>query len=304
MSSSKVTIAFAAVYIFWGATFLAMKWAVVSIPPYLMAGVRFLLAGGAMYLWSRWRGNPRPTRRHWISAAVVGALLMLLGNGNVAWAQRYVPSGLSAILVASSAIWIVLLDWWRPHGRRPRPMVVAGMVLGIAGIVTLVSARSSPDGARLDPFATTVLLLSAISWAAGSIISRHMPAPASWVQSTGMQMLCGGAFLVIVALIGGQARGFDPRSVTLQSLIGFLYLLIFGSIIGFTAYMWLLSRVSAAKVATYAYVNPIVAVFLGIVAGGERLTPRALVASALSLAGVTLVTLARDTLEQEPPEGS
>ena len=277
-----------------------MKLAVASIPPYLMAGVRFMLAGGAMYLWSRWRGNPPPTRAHWKGAAIVGALLMLFGNGNVAWAQQRMPTGITAILVASAAIWIVLMDWWRPGGTRPSAMVLAGMGLGTVGIAILVTARS--PGSQLDPIAVFVLLISAVSWAAGSIVSRYAPAPKSWVQSTGMQMLCGGSFLFVAALISGQARGFDIHQVTTTSLLGFAYLVVGGSIIGFTAYMWLLSRVSAAKAATYAYVNPVVAMLLGVVLLGERLTPRAMLASVLSLGGVGLITLARAGDEKEPPE--
>lgn len=292
-------MAFAAVYLLWGATFLGMKWAIVTIPPYLMAGVRFVLAGGVMYLWAWRRGAPRPAAVHWRSAAIVGALLLFLGNGNVAWAMQRVPSGLAAIFVASAAIWIVLLDWWRPGGRRPRASVMAGMLTGLIGIATLVTAREAPGGPRLDALAAAVLLASSVAWAAGSIVSRHAPAPKSWMQATGMQMLCGGAMLTIAALVTGQARGFDVRAVTAQSLIGFAYLVICGSLIGFSAYMWLLGRVSAAKVATYAYVNPVVAVLLGVIVAGERLTPRAVVASALSLAGVTLVTLVRGAPEPE-----
>lgn len=277
-----------------------MKLAIASIPPYLMAGVRFMLAGGAMYLWSRWRGNPPPTRAHWKSAALVGALLMLFGNGNVAWAQQRLPTGITAILVASAAIWIVLLDWWRPGGQRPSPMVFAGMGLGTVGIAILVSSRT--PGARLDAIAVMVLLISAASWAAGSIVSRHAVAPKSWVQSTGMQMLCGGTMLFIAAVLTGQTRDFSIHQVTTKSLIGFAYLVVGGSIIGFTAYMWLLGRVSAAKAATYAYVNPVVAMILGVAFLGERLTARALVASALSLGGVGLITLARAGSESEPPE--
>ena len=287
-------------YVVWGATFLGMKVAIASIPPYLMAGVRFMLAGGLMYLWSRLRGNPPPARVHWKSAALVGALLMLFGNGNVAWAQQRLPTGITAILVASAAIWIVLLDWWRPGGQRPSAMVLAGMALGTLGIGILVSSRT--PGARLDPIAVMVLLISAASWAAGSIVSRHAPAPKSWVQSTGMQMLCGGTFLFIAAVLTGQTRDFSIHQVTRTSLIGFAYLVFGGSIIGFTAYMWLLSRVSAAKAATYAYVNPVVAMILGVAFLGERLTPRALLASALSLGGVGLITLARSGSKSEPPE--
>ena len=280
-----------------------MRWATATIPPYVMAGTRFVIAGGGMYLWARWRGAPPASGAHWRGAAIVGALLLLLGNGNVTWAQTRVPSGIAAILVAAAAIWIVLFDWWRPNGQRPRPLVVAGMILGMAGIAILVSAREAPGGARLDTLAVVVLLLSSMAWALGSIVSRTTPSPTSWVQSTGMQMLCGGVMLVAAALATGQARGFDPAAVTARSWLGFAYLVVCGSIIGFTAYMWLLARVSAAKAATYAYVNPVIAVMIGAAVLGERLTPRAITASALSLAGVVLVTLARrPPPEPEPPE--
>jgi drug/metabolite transporter (DMT)-like permease len=285
----KVALACFAVYVCWGMTYLAMRVAVREIPPHLLSGTRFLLAGLLLYGWIRVRGLAAPTLRHWWSATVIGAFLLLGGNASVAWAEQRVPSGLAAVLIAVAPIWMVGLEWAR-GGARPSKQVVAGLLLGLAGLALLVSSRA--DGAsRVDPVGAVILVLASASWAWGSVWSKSASLPESPFLATGMEMIAGGVLLLLTAALAGQFRGFDATHVSLAAVASWWYLVVFGSLVGFTAYIWLLGVTSIAKAGTYAYVNPVVAVFLGWLILKETVTIRMLAAAGVILLGVALVNV-------------
>lgn len=285
--------AFAAVYIIWGSTYLAIGYAIETLPPFLMAGVRFVIAGGALYGWAKWRGAPAPTRLHWRSTLIIGALLMLAGNGGVTWAEQFVPSGLASLVVAIVPVWVVLLEWVRPGGRRPDAPVLAGVAIGLVGMALLVSGGNG-DGTRqftLPGF--LALLVSTFCWASGSLYATKAPLPSAPILTTGMQMLCGGGWLLLLGTLTGEWSRFNPAQVSAASVIAVLYLIVFGAMIAFTAYVYLLNHTTPARAATYAYVNPVVAVFLGWLFRGEPLTPRTLLAAAVIVSAVVIITTYR-----------
>ena len=293
---ARLLAAFAAVYLIWGSTYLAIRFAVETLPPLLMAGVRFLIAGAILLLWARLRdGSPGPTRRDWITGLFGGALLLLGGNGAVVWAEQRVPSGIAALLVAVVPLWMVLLDWLRAGGRRPAALVFAGLGLGLVGLGLLVGPDALRAGNGVDPAGAAVLMAGSLSWAVGSLYTKGAPRPSSANIGSGTQMLAGGLCLLVVALLRGEGSQLDLAHASARSLIGFAYLVTFGSLIGFTAYYYLLSHTTAARAATYAYVNPVVAVLLGWAFASEPITSRTLVAAAVILAGVAIITIARDT---------
>lgn len=283
---SKLLLAFAAVYLIWGSTYLAILWAIETIPPFTMAGVRFLLAGGLMYGWARWRGAPRPSALEWRAALVIGSLLLLGGNGGVVWAETRVPSGLAALFVGAEPLWAVLLDWARPGGPRPTGLVIVGLLIGFGGVALLAAPGAS---GHTDTLGVLALLLATISWAAGSIYSRHAPAPRSPVASTGIKMLAGGLALLLAGAGSGEFARFDVAAVSARSLLATAYLVVFGAIAGFSAYMYLLAHTTVAKASTYAYVNPFVALFLGWGLAGEALTARTWLAAVVIIAGVAMI---------------
>jgi drug/metabolite transporter (DMT)-like permease len=285
--------AFAIVYIVWGSTYLAIRFAIETLPPFLMAATRFAIAGVVLYAWSRMVGKAAPPRRaEWGATAVVGTLLLVGGNGLVVWSEQRVPSGVAALLVGIVPCFMVLLDWLRPRGERPGPRVVAGLLLGLLGLVWLVGPDAVMGGGRTDPLGATALVLASLSWATGSIYSRHAPMPRSPFLSTAMQMLAGGAVLGAISVSFGEPWAFEPAAVSLKSVLASLYLIVLGSIVAFSAYVWLLRASTPARVSTYAYVNPVVAVVLGWALAGEALTPRMLIAAAVIVGGVALITLA------------
>lgn len=292
-AAAKLLAAFAAVYILWGSTYLAIIVAIESLPPLLMAGARFLLAGGLLYAFVRLRGEPAPERRHWRSAAIAGMALLLFGNGAVVMAERTVPSGVAALLVAMVPMWMVLLEWLRRGGNRPTLRTVIGLVIGFGGVVLLVGPSGLAGGDPVDPLGAGLLMMGAAAWAAGSIYSRGAPLPKSPFLATGMEMVCGGAWLLLAATLRGEWGTVDPSAFTTESVLAFLYLVVFGSLIGFTAYIWLLGVSSPARVSTYAYVNPVVAVFLGWAVLGEPVTPRVLGAAAVIVAAVAVITMGK-----------
>ncbi len=284
----RVIAAFAAVYLIWGSTYLAIRFAIETIPPHLMAAARFLVAGAILYGWSRWRGAPRPTRRNWGAATVVGGLLLLGGNGAVVWAETRVPSGLTALLVAMVPIWIAVLEGLPRHGRKtPRAPVIAGLVLGLAGLGLLIAPGKLAG--RVDAIGAAVLLLGSFSWAFGSLHSRVADLPKSGFLATAMEMIAGGAWLLLFGLATGQAGKLTLAAVSARSLLSLAYLILFGSLIGFTAYIWLLKATTPARVSTYAYVNPVVAVLLGWAFAGEPMTLRTLLAAAVIVGAVSLI---------------
>lgn len=292
-SRSHVITAFTAVYLIWGSTYLAIRFAVATIPPFLMGGARFVTSGLILYAWARARGAPRPNATQWRAACLTGVLLLVCGNGAVLWAEQHVASGIVALIVAIVPLWMVLLDWLRPRGTRPRAPVFAGLVLGLAGLALLIGPDALAHGgsAGVETWALLVPVLGSLFWALGSIVTRYAARPASSAMATGMQMLAGGAVFFVVAALTLEPRHFAMHAVARSSAIGLLYLVTFGSLIGFTAYTYLLHATTPAKVSTYAYVNPIVAVILGWAIAGEPITSRTLLAAAVILAGVATITL-------------
>jgi len=285
----KIVLAFLAVYLCWGMTYLAMRIAVRDIPPHLMSGARFLVAGLVLYLWTRGRGDPKPTATQWRSAAMVGGFLLLGGNATVAWAEQQVPSGLAAVLIAVAPIWMVAFEWAR-GGPRPGKRVIAGLILGLAGVALLVSPEGD-SATQVNLIGAAMLVLASASWAWGSVVSKSAPLPKSPFLATSMEMIGGGVLLLLTALAVGQVAHFRPTEVSAHAVLAWLFLVVFGSLVGFTAYIWLLGVTSIAKAGTYAYVNPIVAVFLGWAILDEPVTGRTLIAALVILVGVALVNI-------------
>lgn len=300
VSRSRVIAAFAAVYIIWGSTYLAIRFAIETLPPFLMAGTRFLISGTLLYVIARARGAERPDRRNWIATAVIGALLLLGGNGGVVWAEQRVPSGLAALLVATVPVWMVTLEWLR-GGTRPTRGVVAGLLLGMAGLAMLIGPGEFAGGRGADTLGAIVLVGASLSWAIGSIYSRGAPLPKSPLLTTGMEMLAGGVLLALLGLATGELGRLDVGAATAKSWLSLLYLILFGSLVGFTAYIWLLKVSTPAKVSTYAYVNPVVAVLLGWLFASEPLSLRMLLAAAVIIAGVALITITKKPQTAEAP---
>ncbi|MDZ7268212.1 MAG: EamA family transporter [candidate division KSB1 bacterium] len=297
----KIWTAFSAVYFLWGSTYLAMRFAITSLPPFLMAATRFLTAGAALYLWERGRGTPGPDRRLWKVTAISGTLLLFTGNGGVVWAVQYVPSGLTAVLVAMVPLWIVVLMWvWQKRGQ-PDGRTLLGIFIGMAGIAVLVGPERLLGSGAVDPAGMVVLILASLSWAAGSLYSTHRHLKAPPLLATGMQMLCGGFLLLVLGLLAGEGQKFSLEQVSLQSLLALIYLIVFGSLIGFTAYLWLLRVTTPAHASTYAFVNPLIAVILGWAIGGESLTARTLVATLLIVTAVIAIVLNRPPMSLPKP---
>lgn len=289
-SRTLVIAAFAAVYTVWGSTYLAIRFAVEELPPFTTAGVRFLTAGAILLLWATLRREPRPARQEAWAASIGGLFLLLGGNGAVVWAEQSVPSGIAALIVATLPVWMVLLEWARPGGRRPRLGVFAGLALGLGGIALLLDP-STVGGTGVDPLGALVLCLGSISWAAGSIYMRQAPMPRSALASNAVQMLAGGAGLALLALAVGELGRLDLATVSPRAFLSVAYLTIFGSLIGYTAYTYILKVSTPARVSTYAYVNPIVAVLLGWAFAGEPVTVRTFAAAGVILSSVAIITL-------------
>lgn len=284
---------FLIIYVVWGSTYLAIKWGVQSIPPFAMASMRFLIAGSALFAFTRWRGAPAPTRLQWRDSAIVGALLLFVGNGAVSWASQRVSSGLSSVLVATVPLWLVLCEAWQ--GKRPRVMQVVGVLVGLVGVGLLVlpssRAAAGTSGGTVDPLGAAALTLGSLSWTVGSLYSRSSNQARPAALAIAMQMLTGGVLLGLLALVTGDWGRLHPSTITMTSALSLLYLITFGSLIGFSTYMWLLKVASPAAVGTYAYVNPLVAVLLGVALGGERLPATAYLAMAIIVGGVALVSV-------------
>ena len=289
-----ILAAFAALYIIWGSTYLGILFAIESIPPLLMAGTRYLTAGVIMYAIARIQGAPRSGWADWRTAAIVGACLLLGGNGGVTVAEQFIESGLAAVVVATVPIYMALLGWLSGSAARPSKMIWIGLAGGFCGVGVLL-APSLSIGTPGRPHATIgmlILLFSSFAWSAGSIYSRRAKNAPSPFLAAGQQMLCGGVFLVLVGLIRGEGPMFDPQRLTWLSIGAWAYLVVIGAVVGFTSYIWLLRHCDPAKVATYAYVNPIVAVLLGAAFAHEQLTARTLIAASLIIGSVALVITA------------
>jgi drug/metabolite transporter (DMT)-like permease len=279
------------VYVVWGSTYLAIKWGAESLPPFPMLGVRFLVAGALLFAWCSRRGLPRTTRRQWAAAAVVGTCLAAIGNGGVGWAETRIDSGLAALIIAIVPLWMAVLDRVFLGGRLPLRGIV-GVAVGLAGVGFLVDpgGASSPDLA-----AAALLILSSLGWAAGSIYATRAPRPADPLAGVAMQMLMGG--LVLCAMGAGQWSRVDVGAISTRSILSLAYLILIGSLIAYTAYGWLLHHAPPTLVATYAYVNPVVAVALGALLANESITRHTLIGGAVIVVAVVLIVTAKPKRE-------
>lgn len=301
----KVWIALLALYIVWGSTYLGIRFAVETIPPFLHAFVRFLVSGLILVAWRRMAGDPWPTPRQWRDAGIVGLFLLVGGNGLVSVAELTVPSGIAALVVGSTPLWLTTLEALRPGGAKPNLLVILGILVGFIGIFILVGPSDLANmQMAVEPVGVTLLLMATFLWASGSIFSKTADLPPSSLMNTGIQMLVGSLGLLIASLLAGEWGGFDPAQVSSTSLWGLIYLIFFGSLVGFTSYIWLLKNAPISLVATYAYVNPIVAVILGSLLAAEDLTPRIGIAAAIIIGSVVLINVSRQSRIQIQEQSS
>jgi drug/metabolite transporter (DMT)-like permease len=306
-STARIALALLTVYVVWGSTYLGIAVMIQSLPPLLAAGVRYLNAGGAvlLFLIARARARRQFLERvgiaQWRAAAIVGELLLLFGNGFVVLAELHIPSGIAAVMISTVPIWMSILDAV-VTGQRPSALAVGGIVAGFVGVVILLAPVSG--GPAVDPLGIGLALIATIGWAIGSIYARGAPMPRSALMGTGMEMLAGGAALFLAGLLTGELPAFEPAAVTGASLLALAYLIVFGSIVAFSAYVWLLANVPISTAATYAYVNPIVAVILGALLLSEPITPRTVVAAVVIIAAVVAMVSGRPRqVEEARPAG-
>ncbi len=297
-SRVRLVLGFAIVYVVWGSTYLAIRIGLDTLPPFLLGATRFLIAGGLLYTWSRWRGAAKPSALEWKRAAIIGGLLLFVGNGAVSWAEQRVSSGMTSLMVATVPLWMVLCEWGR--GVRPRLIGVGGVLLGLVGVALLVFpvgdtselAASGGGSAVIDPVGAIVLAMASLSWTVGSLYSRGKSSTGRASISIAMQMVMGGAMLMALSAGSGEIARLDYRLVGWPSLFALLYLIVFGSLIAFSTYMWLLRVATPTAVGTYAYANPVVAVLLGVLVLKEAVPHQAFIAMLVILGGVALVSLA------------
>lgn len=293
---SRIWTALLALYIVWGSTYLAIRFAVQTIPPFLMAGTRFLISGLILYAWRRLAGDPAPSLRQWRSAAIMGLLLLLGGNGVLSWAEQHVPSGIAALMIASIPLWMALIDAFRPGGTKPDWKVALGLLVGFAGLAFLVfSSEGFASGDKLDATGILVLLLAALLWSIGSVYSRSADMPTSSLMGTGIEMLAGSAGLFITGSVVGEWSALNLSAIRPASMLGLAYLVTFGSLVGFVAYAWLLRNAPLSLVSTYAYVNPVIAIFLGAWLGSEFINPQIIVAALVIIGSVVIINLSRQS---------
>ncbi|HEY0671255.1 MAG TPA: EamA family transporter [Longimicrobiales bacterium] len=293
VSRAKLIAAFAAIYIIWGSTYLAIKFAVESIPPFMVGATRFLIAGSVLYGWARWQTGIKPTRKQWLDGLLLGVFLLGVGNGCVVWAQQRTPSGITALIVAIVPLLVVLIDWWRPGGKNPGAAAILGVVIGLAGMALLIGPSALFGAGDIAPMAALVLLAGSLSWSAATVFGKRASVPPAPLLASAIQLLGGALSLTLVSVIAGELTRVQPAEIPLRATLSVLYLIVFGSIIAFSAYSWLLRVAQPAKISTYAYVNPIVAMFLGWAFAGEEMSARVLIAAAVVLTGVALITRKR-----------
>jgi len=286
----KKLVAFAIIYFVWGSTFYAIRVGVQEVPPFLLAGIRFLISGAALYGWTKMRGEQGPSGREWGSVAVLAVLIFVGDYGAVFWAEQRVASGLTAVMMATIPAFMALAEIFILGTQRLTVRLVAALLIGLGGVGVLVSRSLDLGGAPIDRMGAMVLIVGAMSWSVASALARMLPLPESKVVSSGVQMLAGGVFLTVISCALGEYRNFRVENVSLGAWIALAYLIVAGSIIAFTAYVWLLHRESPTKVGTYAYVNPVVAVVLGYFLGGEELGLRAVLGTVFVLVSVVVIT--------------
>jgi len=286
----KIGLALAGIYFIWGSTYLGIRIAIETLPPFLMAGIRFLVAGGGLLAWSWAKGADRPTAALWKTSAISGILMFVGGNGAVVWAEQFVPSGLVALLVATVPLWIVLQDWASGRGGLPGLGVALGILWGFAGVTLLVTGSEIGMAGPQDLLGGILVLGGAVCWSAGSLVARYGARPASSALGNGMQMVAGGGALLLVGLLRGEPAAFDPEGVSMASVLAFGYLVVFGSLVGFSSYIWLLRNTTPAVASTYAYANPAVALFLGWALANEPISARTGLAAFIILSAVVIIT--------------
>ncbi len=305
----KTLLAFAIIYFVWGSTYLAIRVGVQEVPPFLLAGVRFFVAGAVLYAWMRARGTPSPSRREWAAILVPAVLIFALDYGLVFWAEQRVPSGVTAVIMATIPVFMALAEILLLRTQQLTLRLGFALLVGIAGVAVLVSHSAGLGEGAVDPSGAIALVVGAVSWSVASILTRKLPLPQSKVMSSGAQMLSGGILLTLTAAVLGEFKSFHVQAVSMKAWFALIYLIVAGSIVAFTAYVWLIHHESPTKVGTYAYVNPVVAVLLGYFLGGEALGARTIVGTLFVLVSVVVITTtpkeaksARLTQETEPAE--
>ena len=297
---TKIWLALLSLYIVWGSTYLAIKFAVETIPPFMHAGVRFFISGLILLIWQKAAGQSLPTKAQWRSTAIIGTLLLLGGNGLVSWAEQTIPSGIAALIIGSVPMFLVITEAFRPGGARPNWQAILGLLIGFGGIYLLVGPTElSGTDLHLEPLGVGALLLACLLWSLGSVYSKSADLPKSVLVLTGAEMLTGSIGLFIVSGVTGEWSSFDPTGITMRSLLGLLYLIFVGSLVGFVSYGWLLQNAPISLISTYAYVNPVVAVLLGNWLGGEPLEPRIWLATAIIIGSVAFINTARPKTVKE-----
>jgi drug/metabolite transporter (DMT)-like permease len=289
-SRTALVLAFSAIYLIWGSTYLGIRIAVESMPPFLMAAARFLIAGTVLFVILKLRGAAWPTPRQWWTNAAIGTFLLLGGNGLVVWAELTIPSGITALLIGVGPLFIVMTEWAWPGGIRPTGVTMAALLLGFAGVTWLAAPWEESNNGGLRLSGILAILGACLSWAIGSIYSRHAKHGADPFVASALQMLGGGAALTFVAVLHGDFQALDMDAITPRGWAAFTYLIAMGSLVGFSTFVWLMRHSTPARVATYAYVNPVVAVFLGWLVLGEAISTRTIVASAIIVTAVVIIT--------------
>ena len=310
-SAAAIWAGMVVLYIVWGSTYLGMRFAIESMPPFLMASARFLISGIVLYAWRRRSGDPAPTRSQWKSTAVIGLFLLLGGNGGVVWAEQRIPSGIAALLVGAVPLWFVILDAllrrFAPRFATTRSLpgwtALAGLTAGFGGIVLLISPTDLAGlGEHIDPLGGMVVVLAALSWSAGSLFSRSADLPASPLLSPAMEMIIGGTALGLLGTISGEWSRVDLAAITTRSWLGLGYLVVFGSLVGYATYTWLLRAAPTTLVSTYAYVNPVVAILVGNLLAEEELSPRVIISALIILGSVVLINARRRSRKRIEPD--
>jgi drug/metabolite transporter (DMT)-like permease len=297
----KTLLAFAIIYFVWGSTFLAIRVGVREVPPLVFASMRFFVAGAVLFLWMRLSGTPSPSRREWLAASLLAVCIFVVDYGLLFWAEQRVPSGIAAVMLATIPVFMALSEIIFLRTQRLTFWLALALLVGIGGVAVLVSRSVNIGEAPIDPAGAVALVIAAISWSIASALTRKLPLPESKVMSSGAQMLAGGILLALAAAIFGEFRGFHIQAVSRGAWYALAYLIVAGSIIGFTAYVWLIHHESPTKVGTYAYVNPVVAVIVGYFLGGETVGPRTLLGTLLVLVSVIVITTTRARKPAEAP---
>lgn len=291
----KTLVAFGIIYFVWGSTFLAIRVGVLAVPPLLFAAIRFFTAGLALVVWTAFRRETWPTGREWRSICLLAALIFVGDYGLLFWAEQKVPSGIAAVMMATIPAFIATGEVLLLRTARMTMQLALALLIGIAGVLVLMSHSLVLSGAPISTRGALALIVGAMFWSVASVITRRLPLPSSKVLTSGAQMLVGGTMLAVVATVLGEPRRFHPATVSGQAWFALAYLIVMGSIVGFTSYVWLIQHESPTKVGTYAYVNPVVAVLIGYLLGGEVLGLRTILGTALVLASVLLITLGKTT---------